>query len=111
SVPGFPNLFLVYGPNTNLGHNSIVYMIESQVRYVLGCLRALHDARWIDLKPDRLARYSDELRARLATLVWDDGCTSWDKTAAGRNTNTWPGPTYEYRRRTRRPDLDDYERG
>jgi cation diffusion facilitator CzcD-associated flavoprotein CzcO len=111
SVPGFPNLFLLYGPNTNLGHNSIVFMVESQVRYVLGCVRALRSARWMDLKPERLARYADELRVRLATLVWDDGCTSWYLNASGRNTNNWPGPSFEYRRRTWRVNLDDFERG
>jgi cation diffusion facilitator CzcD-associated flavoprotein CzcO len=111
SVPGFPNLFILYGPNTNLAHNSIIFMLEAQVRYVMGCLRALRDRglRWMDLRAERLARYRDELRTRLPRVVWDAGCTSWYKTASGRNTNNWPGFTFEYWRRTRAVALADYE--
>jgi cation diffusion facilitator CzcD-associated flavoprotein CzcO len=110
TVAGFPNLFMLYGPNTNLAHNSIIFMLESQVRYVMGAIRALADKRlsYIDLKPERLRAYNDEVQSRLSQSVWDSGCSSWYKNDAGKNTNNWPGFTFEYRRRTRRIDLEDY---
>jgi cation diffusion facilitator CzcD-associated flavoprotein CzcO len=111
SVPGFPSLFLLYGPNTNLGHNSIIYMLESQVRYVLSAVRLLAAGRVrsLALRAERMAAHREEMRTRLAELVWDDGCSNWYKTAAGRNTNNWPGTTLEFRRRTRAVNLGDYE--
>jgi cation diffusion facilitator CzcD-associated flavoprotein CzcO len=105
-VSGFPNLFLLYGPYTNLGHNSIIYMLESQFRYVEGCVRALRDARleWIDVRPDVQDDFGREMRERLRTTVWDAGCDSWYQNADGVVTNNWPGFTFAYRRATRRPD-------
>jgi cation diffusion facilitator CzcD-associated flavoprotein CzcO len=109
TVSGFPNLFLLYGPNTNLGHNSVVYMIESQIRYVMGAIDALRKgARSLDVLPAVQSRYNESLQRRLARTVWESGCSSWYKTAAGKNTNNWPGFTFAYRRRTRTFDLEDY---
>jgi cation diffusion facilitator CzcD-associated flavoprotein CzcO len=109
TVSGFPNFFLLYGPNTNLGHNSVVYMIESQIRYVMGAIDALRKgARSLDVLPAVQSRYNESLQRRLARTVWESGCSSWYKTAAGKNTNNWPGFTFEYRRRTRTFDLEDY---
>ncbi|XVQ08671.1 flavin-containing monooxygenase [Spirillospora sp. CA-255316] len=106
TVSGFPNLFLLYGPYTNLGHNSIIYMLESQIRYVLGCLRAMRDARldWIEVRPDAQDAFGREMRERLRSTVWDSGCTSWYMTEDGKVVNNWPGFTFAYRRATRRPD-------
>jgi cation diffusion facilitator CzcD-associated flavoprotein CzcO len=111
TVSGFPNLFILYGPNTNLAHNSIIYMLESQVQYVLCCLRTLLDKnlKFMDLKNDRFRIYNDEMQTRLKQSVWDAGCSSWYKTASGKNTNNWPGFTFEYRRRTCNLNLSDYE--
>ncbi|UVE16235.1 NAD(P)/FAD-dependent oxidoreductase [Pseudomonas sp. LS44] len=110
SVSGFPNLFLLYGPNTNLGHNSILYMLESQFAYVLGCLRALDQGlRYLDLKPEVQQRFNHKLQHRIRHTVWAQGCTSWYQTADGKNTNNWPGFTLTYRHHTRHPEFVDYE--
>ncbi|GAA2154844.1 flavin-containing monooxygenase [Actinomadura napierensis] len=106
TVSGFPNLFLLYGPYTNLGHNSIIYMLESQFRYVLGCVEALrrHGLDWIDVKPDVQDAFTREMRERLRSTVWEAGCQSWYMTADGKVVNNWPGFTFAYRNATRRPD-------
>ncbi|GAA0235467.1 NAD(P)/FAD-dependent oxidoreductase [Actinomadura nitritigenes] len=106
TVSGFPNLFLLYGPYTNLGHNSIIYMLESQFRYVLGCVEALrrHGLDWIDVRPDVQDAFTREMRERMRTTVWEAGCQSWYMTADGRVVNNWPGFTFAYRNATRRPD-------
>jgi len=105
-VSGFPNLFLLYGPYTNLGHNSIIYMLESQFRYVVGCVRALRDAGldWIDVRPDVQDAFGREMRERMRATVWTSGCESWYMTKDGTVVNNWPGFTFTYRRATRRPD-------
>jgi cation diffusion facilitator CzcD-associated flavoprotein CzcO len=110
TVSGFPNLFLLYGPNTNLGHNSIIYMLESQIRYVVGCVRAIqrYGVRWLDVRPDVQRAFNRELRRRFRTTIWDKGCTSWYKTADGKIVSNWPGFTFAYRRATRRPDPRDF---
>ena len=111
SVSGFPNLFILYGPNTNLGHNSIIYMLESQFRYVIGCLEALDQQglRYIDVKAGVQHHYNRQIQARAQRTVWEQGCSSWYKTASGKNTNNWPGFTFTYRYLTRKPELTDYE--
>jgi cation diffusion facilitator CzcD-associated flavoprotein CzcO len=113
TVAGFPNLFMLYGPNTNLGHNSIIYMIESQVAYVMEALRHLDLAgqRWVDVRPERQAAFVSDLLQRSHRTVWEEGCTSWYTTPDGRNTNNWPGYTFAYRRLTRRFDAADYAMG
>ena len=64
---GYPNLFILYGPNTNLGHNSIIFMIEAQIRFVLACLDRLREpgVEWIDVRPEAAARYDDDLQQAL----------------------------------------------
>lgn len=112
TVSGFPNLFLLYGPNTNLGHNSIVYMLESQIRYVLGCLRALEkeQLRYLDVRAQVQEAFNERLQRALRRTVWEQGCTSWYKTDGGKNTNNWPGFTFRYRQLTRAPTLEHYVR-
>lgn len=111
TVAGFPNLFLLYGPHVNLGHSSIVYMLESQIAYVLDALRVL-DARGAaacDVRADAQAAFDAEVQARLRRSVWNTGgCASWYLDAHGRNSTMWPGFTWEFRRRTRRFDVDRY---
>ncbi|MEN0108354.1 MAG: 4-hydroxyacetophenone monooxygenase, partial [Pseudomonas sp.] len=111
SVSGFPNLFILYGPNTNLGHNSILYMLESQFAYVRGCIEHLqqHQLRYIDLKPTVQAEFNQRLHKAIDHSIWHQGCTSWYKTASGKNTNNWPGFTLSYRYYTRRPELAAYD--
>jgi cation diffusion facilitator CzcD-associated flavoprotein CzcO len=108
TVSGFPNLFLLYGPNTNLGHNSIIYMLESQFTYIVGCVRALSRAKYIDVRPDVQKAFNREIQRRLRDTVWTSGCTSWYMTADGKIINNWPGYTFTYRRATRRPDPRDF---
>jgi cation diffusion facilitator CzcD-associated flavoprotein CzcO len=111
SVAGFPNLFLLYGPNTNLGHNSIVYMLESQFRYVLQAVRRLADAgpAALEVRPEVQRRFNEWVQARVTETVWNRGCTNWYRTASGKNTNNWPDFTFAYRARTRRFAVDDYD--
>jgi cation diffusion facilitator CzcD-associated flavoprotein CzcO len=108
TVAGFPNFFMLYGPNTNLSHNSIVFMLESQIRYVVACLQRLRGARSIEVKQDVQNRFNARLQQRLRHTVWAKGCASWYLTAGGRNTTNWPGYTFEFRLRTRAPKWNDY---
>ncbi|MGH8452956.1 MAG: flavin-containing monooxygenase, partial [Nevskiales bacterium] len=111
SVAGFPNLFMMYGPNTNLAHSSIIFMLESQARYIMQCTRLLLDPglHYMDVRADRQAAYNVEVQNRLKGGVWDTGCTSWYKTASGKITNNWPGFTFSFRLMTSKLDLADYE--
>jgi cation diffusion facilitator CzcD-associated flavoprotein CzcO len=113
AVAGFPNLFLLYGPNTNLGHNSIIFMIECQVGYVVRCIRELfgRDLAWLDVRREAQTRYNAELQRDLGKTAWAAGCSSWYKTASGKVTNNWSGFTVDYWRRTRRPRLSDFASG
>ena len=110
SVSGFPNLFILYGPNTNLGGNSIIYMLEGQVGYVLGALRALETERlaWLDVRPEVQDAFNAWAQTASRRSVWESGCHSWYTTATGRNTNNWPDYTFLYRYRVRRFDLAAY---
>lgn len=111
TVSGFPNLFMLYGPNTNLAHNSILYMLESQFQYVLGCMNILkkYPGAAMDVRQDRLKRYSSVVQEGLKGSVWSSGCTSWYLDANGKNTLNWPGFTFSYRFSTRRVDTADYQ--
>ncbi len=106
-VPGFPNFFTLYGPNTNLGHNSIIFMVECQVRYILHCLRAEHATT--EVSASAAADYQDELRRRLERTVWMADCSSWYKDASGTIINNWCGPASEYYLRTRTPKWQHFE--
>ncbi len=110
SVNGYPNMFLLMGPNTGLGHNSMVFMIEAQVRYTLSLLQALLSGRIdaIDVKAGDQATYNTKLQEVLAGTVWASGCDSWYQTDEGRQAVLWPGFTFSYWFRTRRPDLGHY---
>jgi cation diffusion facilitator CzcD-associated flavoprotein CzcO len=110
TVPEFPNLFLLYGPNTNLGHNSIIFMIEAQIAHVLGCLQELErrGARHIEVRPEAMDRFDRDTQERLRESVFSQGCTSWYKTDTGRVTNNWPGSATEYWRSVRRPEPADF---
>ncbi|MDP9152043.1 MAG: NAD(P)/FAD-dependent oxidoreductase [Myxococcota bacterium] len=111
TVAGFPNAFFIVGPNTGLGHTSMVIMIESQVSYILACLRYMsrHGVKLVDVRPDVQARYNGRLQARLAKAVWSTGrCKSWYTTRKGKNTTLYPGFTFEFRFLTRRFDPGDY---
>ena len=103
TVSGFPNLYLLAGPSTGLGHNSIVFMIEAQLRYVRGALNELRrsGARALELDGELESTTYDEMQRRLAKTVWTSGCGSWYRSEDGRVDTMWPGTTVEYWWRTR----------
>ena len=112
TVAGFPNFFLLLGPNTGLGHTSVIFMIESQVQHIMSCLRILArdhgDAIEVSAAAER--RYNTELQRRLRGSVWNaGGCDSWYLDADGVNRTIWPGFTFEYWARTRRARRSAYE--
>ena len=111
SVTGFPNFLFLYGPNLNLAHSSIVYMLESQIAYALDALDTMRrtGAAEFDVLPEVQAAYNEEVQERLAQTVWNTGgCASWYFDRNGRNSIMWPGYTFEYRRRTKRFDAAAY---
>jgi cation diffusion facilitator CzcD-associated flavoprotein CzcO len=110
TVAGFPNLFLMYGPNTNLGHNSIIFMIECQTNYILGCLEQM-DSRGlasIELSRDVMESFDTRVQRELQRTVWAATGKSWYKTEDGRITNNWSGSTIRYWWETRHADLSLY---
>ncbi len=110
TVAGFPNLFLLIGPNTGLGHTSMIYMIESQLSYILDCLRVMERRRLrsVEVQPLRQDAFNNAVQRRMRRTVWTSGCASWYLDAKGHNTTLWPGFTWEYRLRTRRFDPTRY---
>ena len=111
AVSGFPNLFFLVGPNTGLGHNSIVYMIESQVDYVMDALSRMAARGLASVEPRREVQdaYNDQLQRDLQGTVWNaGGCSSWYLDARGRNTTLWPTFTWTFRRQVRRFDPEEY---
>ena len=110
TVAGYPNLFLLAGPNTVLGHSSMVFMIEAQVRYVMQALHLLkrRGASYVEVREDAQERFVDGVQRELGDTVWQSGCNSWYLDAAGRNSTTWPEFTFSYWRRTRRLDPADF---
>jgi cation diffusion facilitator CzcD-associated flavoprotein CzcO len=110
-VSGFPNFFMLYGPNTNLGSNSIIYMLEGQIAYVERALAALRQRglRWLDVRRTVQDEFNGWVRSRSERTVWESGCRNWYTTATGRNTNNWPTYTLRYRLGLMRFDLGEYE--
>lgn len=102
-VEHFPNMFALVGPNTGLGHNSIVFMIEAQVHWIIEALRFVkrREKRGIDVKSEAQREFNKGLKERLAETVWQTGCQSWYLDESGHNFSLWPGFTFEYWIRTR----------
>lgn len=109
SVAGFPNMFVMYGPNTNLGAGSIVYMLEAQARYIRQAVQVLakHPGGVMEVRPEIEEAFNTKLQQRLDRSVWTL-CSSWYRNAAGRITNNWPGTVSAYWLRTRRLKLSDF---
>lgn len=111
TVAGFPNFFMLVGPNTGLGHSSMVFMIESQVRYVMDSLREMAErgADVVEVMPDAQREFNHGVQRRMRTTVWlKGGCRSWYLDQRGRNTTLWPGSTWTFRKLTRRFDGQNY---
>ena len=112
TVPGFPNLFMLAGPNTGIGHTSLVVIIEAQITYIVDALRIMDErgAASVDLKVPEFDGWREEIQAKARRTVWNSGgCASWYLDAEGRNTTLWPDYTFRFRSRTRRFDADSYE--
>jgi cation diffusion facilitator CzcD-associated flavoprotein CzcO len=110
AMPGFPNSFLLVGPNSGLGHNSIIFMIESQLNHVIPAIQRIvqGDVAEVDLRPEALQRFQDEVDRRSQHTVWASGCDSWYLGEDGVNYTLWPGSTAEYRVRMARFDPRPY---
>jgi len=111
TVAGFPNFFILYGPNTNLGHNSILFMLECQSDYILSMVGKLgrRGLQAFELKDAAMRSYNDRVQRELGKTVWAQISASWYKNASGRITNNWYGPTWLYWLKTRRIDLSIYD--
>lgn len=110
SVPGFPNLFMMYGPNTNVGSGSIIYMLESQSRYIRQVVQYLtgKPGQFLSARPEVEQGWDDWLQRRLRDTPWNF-CSSWYRNASGRITNNWPGATVLFRWKTKRFTPKDFD--
>jgi cation diffusion facilitator CzcD-associated flavoprotein CzcO len=110
TVPGFPNFYMLYGPNTNLGHNSILMMLECQIDYVLQAIGEVErkGGAPLEVKSEALAQFYDRLQADLRGSSWAGSCKSWYKTADGLVTNNWSGSVEDYKALTGKIDIMHY---
>jgi cation diffusion facilitator CzcD-associated flavoprotein CzcO len=110
TVAGFPNLFLLVGPNTGLGHNSIIFMIECQVHYIVQALKSLRERSQnvLRLRPEVQQDDYALNQRKMKRTVWASGCKSWYQNAQGQIDTLWPGYTWEYWLKTRRFQEGDY---
>lgn len=113
AVAGFPNFFMVVGPNTGLGHTSMVVMMEAQFAYILDCLATMSQrgATTFDVLPEAQRSYNDELQEHLRGTIWSSGCSSWYLNDEGRNNTLWPTFTSTFKKRTAHFDAENYELG
>ena len=112
SVSGFPNLFLVVGPNTGLGHSSMILMIEAQVNYILDAVRLMKEKqlRSVDVKKETQIAFNTDLQQKLSRTVWQSGgCVSWYQTKSGKNVTLWPGFTFTFMKKTKKFEPEKYE--
>jgi cyclohexanone monooxygenase len=112
TISNFPNMFFLLGPNSGLGHTSMVYILESQFAYVLDAMRAMdqYGIATFDVRKDVQDRYNQDIQKDLEGTVWSTGgCASWYTDSHGRNTTLWPTFTWEFRRITRKFDLIAYD--
>lgn len=111
TVAGFPNMFILYGPNTNLGHNSIIFMVERQVEHMMSLIKTIfrRNLKALAVRPEVMRAYNDEMQGTLENSVWKAGCRSWYMTGSGKVTNNWPYSTITWWRRMRRTDLESFE--
>jgi len=110
-VTQFPNFFMMYGPNTNLGHNSIILMCEAQTNYIVQCVAAIEKNEWkaISIKESAMQSYYQNIQDRLQNMIWTQVEKSWYRSASGNFPNNWPGRTMEYARRTKTVKFSDFK--
>ena len=112
AIANFPNMFFLVGPNTGLGHTSMVFMIESQINYLADAIKTIEKQglRTVEVRQDAQDAYNAELQADMASSVWmNGGCASWYLDKHGNNTTLWPGFTFEFRQLTRKFDVAAYD--
>ncbi len=112
SIPGFPNFFMLLGPNTGLGHGSMVYMIESQIEHIRNAIATIEEttAATIEVRPDAHEAFNRDLDARMRGTVWDlGGCSSFYIDRTGRNATIWPDWTWRFRRLATSLDMSAYQ--
>jgi len=112
TVPEFPNFFITYGPNTNTGSISIIFLIECQVKYIVNCIKAVskNKLRYLNLRGEALEKWNEECQNKLKSTVWVRDCHSWYKTADGTIATMWPYGSLYYWYRTSRVKLSDYHK-
>ncbi|MDF1664534.1 MAG: NAD(P)/FAD-dependent oxidoreductase, partial [Planctomycetota bacterium] len=110
AVSGFPNMFMLLGPNTALGHNSVILMIEAQAKYIRQCLERMRRRRLksLEVKSEAQLHFNDWVTKRLAKTIWLSGCQSWYLDENGHNSTIWPGYVYQYQWQTKRPKFHHY---
>ncbi|SEQ30542.1 Predicted flavoprotein CzcO associated with the cation diffusion facilitator CzcD [Solimonas aquatica] len=111
TVSGYPNLFQLVGPGTALGHNSIIFMIEAQVHYIIQAMKEMEarGAAYVDVKPEVQRAFNADVQKNLKNSVWSTGCQSWYQTADGVNFTIWPWSTWRFWLRTRKVKAEEYE--
>jgi cation diffusion facilitator CzcD-associated flavoprotein CzcO len=111
AIPGFPNFFTIVGPNTTLGHNSVIYMIESATTYLLQAIQLIREKNIhaMEVKAAVSHSYNETLQDRFKGTVWASGCTSWYLSGSGKNHVIWPDFTFRYRNLTSKFDAAAYE--
>jgi cation diffusion facilitator CzcD-associated flavoprotein CzcO len=110
TMTGLPNFFKLIGPNTGLGHSSMIYMIESQLAYVMDALRVMDEqgVASFEVRPEAMRAYNAHIQAKMEGTVWMSGCASWYLDASGNNTTLWPDFTFRFRHHTRHFDTPAY---
>ena len=111
TISGFPNLFQIVGPNTGLGHSSMVFIIESQIAYIVSALQQIgqRELSTVEPTPEAQQSWNDDVQRRMQRTVWNTGgCASWYIDSHGRNTTLWPRTTFKFRELLSRFDLDQY---
>jgi hypothetical protein len=110
TTANYPNMYMLVGPHTGLGHNSIIFMIEAQVDYIIKCMQLVKQkgVDYIDVKPQAMVRFLGEVTEALKGTVWNSGCKSWYQTADGINFAIWPKSTWRYWLQTRNVVESDY---
>jgi cyclohexanone monooxygenase len=111
TVAGFPNMFFIVGPNTGLGHSSMVFMIESHINYLSSALKDMdrHGLATVEVREEKQQSYNARVQKAMKSTIWTTGgCASWYLDAHGNNTTLWPSFTFTFRQMTRRFDRDAY---
>ncbi len=107
-IENMPNAFFLLGPNTGLGHASMILMIEAQMPYMLQLIQKINPGQYFTVKPEAVKAYNQEIQTRLSTSIWATSCQSWYKTKDGSIPTLWPNPTYSYKRMMGKVDWNEY---